>query len=72
MPPNPQCTALAAAKTRSGLSYGDIAVKIGSSEQHVIDICTGTQKPTPAEFNALAGALGIQSQVPATSAHTTR
>ncbi|KAJ7144912.1 hypothetical protein C8R43DRAFT_1130335 [Mycena crocata] len=72
MAPSPQCSALAAAKDRSGLSYGDIAAKIGKSEQHVIDICTGAQKPTTEEFNALARALGIQSQAPAISAHTTK
>ncbi|KAJ7042077.1 hypothetical protein C8F04DRAFT_1078222 [Mycena alexandri] len=73
MAPNPQCSALAAAKDRSaGLSYSDIAGKIGKSEQHVIDICTGTQRPTTEEFNALAKALGIQSQAPAISAHTTK
>ncbi|KAJ7184454.1 hypothetical protein C8R46DRAFT_1208650 [Mycena filopes] len=72
MAPNPQCSALAAAKDRSGMSYGDIAAKIGKTEQHVIDICTGTQRPTTDEFNALAKALGIQSQAPAISAHTTK
>ncbi|KAJ7118901.1 hypothetical protein C8R44DRAFT_624990 [Mycena epipterygia] len=72
MAPNPQCTALAAAKDRSGLSYGDIAGKIGKTEQHVIDICTGAQKPTTDEFNALARALGIQSAPPADSAHATK
>ncbi|KAJ7460863.1 hypothetical protein B0H11DRAFT_2227892 [Mycena galericulata] len=72
MAPNPQCSALAAAKDRSGLSYGDIAAKIGKSEQHVVDICTGAQKPTTEEFNALARALGIQSSAPAISAHATK
>ncbi|KAF7353784.1 Short-chain dehydrogenase/reductase family protein [Mycena venus] len=60
--PPPQCSALAAAKERSGLSYTAIAGKIGKSEQHVIDICTGAQKPTTEEFNALAEALDIQNQ----------
>ncbi|KAJ7885401.1 hypothetical protein B0H13DRAFT_2343273 [Mycena leptocephala] len=72
MAPNPQCTALAAAKTKANMSYLDIASKIGTSEQHVIDICTGAQKPTPNEFNALAQVLGIQSQAPAIAAHTTK
>jgi len=72
MAPNPQCTALAAAKDRSGLSYGDIAAKINKSEQHVIDICTGTQRPTTEEFDALAKALGIHSAVPANSAHAAK
>ncbi|KAJ7221559.1 hypothetical protein GGX14DRAFT_337423, partial [Mycena pura] len=55
----PQCKALAAAKNKSGLSYGQIAQRIGSTEQRVIDICTGVESPTTAEFNALAQALGI-------------
>ncbi|KAJ7253365.1 hypothetical protein B0H12DRAFT_1116867 [Mycena haematopus] len=73
MAPNPQCAALAAAKQKKGMSYAAIATEIGTSEQHVIDICTGTQKPTTAEFNALAKALGISSsQAPANSAHVTK
>ncbi|KAJ7491122.1 hypothetical protein FB451DRAFT_1389857 [Mycena latifolia] len=72
MAPNPQCSALAAAKNKSGMSYGDIASRIGRSEQEVINICTGAQKPTAAEFNALATALGIQSSAPAISAHATK
>jgi len=71
MAPNPQCTALAAAKDRSKMSYGDIAAKIGQTEQHVVDICTGVQKPTNQEFDALARALGI-SNAPAIPAHTTK
>ncbi|KAF5374166.1 hypothetical protein D9615_008903 [Tricholomella constricta] len=69
MAPDPQCTALAAAKEKSGLSYADIASKIGQSEQHVIDICTGKVKPTAAEFDALAKALNISGGVPKDSAH---
>jgi len=72
MDPNPQCSALAAAKVKSGMSYADIAARIGKNEQHVIDICTGAQKPTTDEFNALARVLGIQSSPPANSAHATK
>ncbi|KAJ6606311.1 hypothetical protein DFH09DRAFT_1299577 [Mycena vulgaris] len=72
MAPNPQCTALATAKDRSGMSYSDIGSKIGKSEQEVINICTGAQKPTTDEFNALARALGIQSSAPPISAHATK
>jgi len=54
--------ALAAAKTKSGLSYTQIAQRIGLSEQRVIDICTGAQRPTTTEFNALAQALGVQDR----------
>jgi len=72
MAPNPQCSALSAAKDRSKMSYADIANKIGKSEQHVIDICTGSQRPTADEFNALARVLGIQSEAPAISAHITK
>ncbi|KAF7323325.1 Transcription factor [Mycena chlorophos] len=71
MPPNPQCSALAAAKDRSGMSYGAIAGKVGLSEQKVIDICTGAQQATTSEFNAIANALGI-SNAPATAAHATK
>ncbi|KAF8628302.1 hypothetical protein AX17_006005 [Amanita inopinata Kibby_2008] len=70
MAPDPQCAAVAAAKDRSGLSYSQIASKIGSTEQHVIDICTGTQRPSAAEFQALAVALGITTPLPHNSAHT--
>ncbi|KAJ7778682.1 hypothetical protein DFH07DRAFT_795573 [Mycena maculata] len=72
MAPNPQCAALAAAKARTGLSYADIAARIDKTEQHVIDICTGKQRPTSSEFNELARVLGIQDAPPATSAHATK
>lgn len=52
--PNPQCSALAAAKQRSGLSYADIATKINKSEQHVIDgVClyVAIDKPIDALSN---------------------
>ncbi|KAF8962144.1 hypothetical protein BDZ97DRAFT_1826567 [Flammula alnicola] len=54
MAPNAQCAALAAAKEKKGLSWGQIASALGQSEQHVIDIVTGQSKPTEAEFNAIA------------------
>ncbi|GLB40940.1 putative helix-turn-helix XRE-family like proteins [Lyophyllum shimeji] len=69
MAPDPQCTALAAAKEKSGLSYADIAQKINKSEQHVIDICTGKQKPNKDEFDALAKALNITAPVPRDNSH---
>ncbi|KAI0686456.1 hypothetical protein BC835DRAFT_1379589 [Cytidiella melzeri] len=72
MAPNPQCAALAAAKDRKGLSYSQIAEKIGQSEKHVIDICTGVAVPTTAEFDALANALDIKQQPPHDSAHRTK
>ncbi|KAK1229250.1 hypothetical protein PQX77_006745 [Marasmius sp. AFHP31] len=71
MAPDPQCAALNAAKTKKGLSYAQIAEKIGQTEQHVTDICTGKQKPTQAEFNALATALDITTPAPHDSAHAT-
>ncbi|KAF8329230.1 hypothetical protein F5887DRAFT_956745 [Amanita rubescens] len=70
MAPNPQCAALAAAKAKSGLSYGQIAEKIGTNEQHVIDICTGAKKPTASEFTSLANVLNITDALPHDSAHT--
>ncbi|KAI0323755.1 hypothetical protein GY45DRAFT_1376092 [Cubamyces sp. BRFM 1775] len=72
MAPNPQCAALAAAMQKQGLSYAQVAQKIGKSEQHVIDICTGAATPTTDEFNALARALGITSAPPHDAAHSTK
>ncbi|CAL1710968.1 unnamed protein product [Somion occarium] len=72
MAPNPQCAALAAAKDRKGLSYQQIAQQIGTSEHHVIDVCTGTVVPTSAEFDALARALDIKAAPPHDSAHKTK
>ncbi|GJE92422.1 hypothetical protein PsYK624_085760 [Phanerochaete sordida] len=72
MAPNPQCAAVAAAKEKSGLSYADIAGKIGQSEQHVIDVCTGKTTPTKDEFDALARALNITAPPPHDAAHATK
>ncbi|KAH9950755.1 hypothetical protein B0H21DRAFT_721511 [Amylocystis lapponica] len=69
MAPSPQCKALAAAKDKKGLSYAAIASQLGSSEQHVIDICTGASTPTTTEFNRLAQVLDITSPPPTDSAH---
>ncbi|KAF9044224.1 hypothetical protein BJ165DRAFT_1479897 [Panaeolus papilionaceus] len=66
---DPRCTAVANAKKNSGLSYSQIAAKLGKSEQHVIDICTGTSRPNDAEFKALADALGITGPLPTDSNH---
>ncbi|KAJ3776172.1 hypothetical protein FB446DRAFT_324261 [Lentinula raphanica] len=55
----------------TGMSYKQIATKVGKPEQHVIDVCTGTVKPTAAEFNALATVLGITDAPPHDSAHAT-
>ncbi|KAI0916258.1 hypothetical protein AcW1_009916 [Taiwanofungus camphoratus] len=69
MAPSPQCSALAAAKDKKGLSYGQIATQLNVSEQRVIDICTGAAVPTTSEFNSLASVLGIKAPVPQDSAH---
>jgi len=71
MAPNPQCAALAAAKDKKGLSYAEIAGKLGISEQRVVDICTGAAVPTTGEFNSLANVLDITSPAPRDSAHVT-
>ncbi|KAL0575433.1 Nuclear pore complex nucleoporin component [Marasmius crinis-equi] len=71
MAPDPQCAALNAAKTKKGLTYAQIAEKIGQTEAHVTDVCTGKVKPTQAEFNALAQALDIKDSPPSDSAHAT-
>ncbi|KAA1472673.1 hypothetical protein DENSPDRAFT_881438 [Dentipellis sp. KUC8613] len=72
MAPSPQCTALAAAINRTGVSYGQLAGQLGTTEQHVIDIVTGKTPATTAEFNSLARALGITDVPPHTGAHTTK
>jgi len=69
MAPSPQCAALAAAIQRKGVTYGQIASQIGSSEQRVIAVVTGTAQPTRTEFDSLARVLGITDQVPMSPAH---
>ncbi|PCH38938.1 hypothetical protein WOLCODRAFT_167714 [Wolfiporia cocos MD-104 SS10] len=69
MAPNPQCSALAAAKDKKGLSYSQIASQIGISEQRVVDICTGAAVATTGEFNSLATVLDIKTPPPHDSAH---
>ncbi|KIM81296.1 hypothetical protein PILCRDRAFT_8958 [Piloderma croceum F 1598] len=69
MAPNPSCSAVASAKEKSGLTYAQIASKIGQPEQHVIDVCTGKATPTASEYKALAGALGMTAQVPNDTTH---
>ncbi|KZT02941.1 uncharacterized protein LAESUDRAFT_660808 [Laetiporus sulphureus 93-53] len=70
MAPNPQCTALAAAKDKKGaFSYSEIASKLYLSEQRIIDICTGAAVPTTGEFDSLAQILDIKSPPPHDSAH---
>ncbi|TFY64539.1 hypothetical protein EVG20_g5916 [Dentipellis fragilis] len=72
MAPSPQCTALAAAISRKGVSYGQLAGQLGTTEQHVIDIVTGKTTATTAEFNSLARALGITDVPPHDGAHSTK
>ncbi|KAI0764980.1 hypothetical protein C8Q74DRAFT_1370861 [Fomes fomentarius] len=72
MAPNPQCAALAAAKEKKGLSYGQIAQQLGKPEAHVIDICTGKSTPTNDEFSALARVLDITSAPPRDASHVTK
>ncbi|KLO07562.1 hypothetical protein SCHPADRAFT_909362 [Schizopora paradoxa] len=68
---DPRCSALANAMKNKGMSYGQLATKLGTTEQHVSDICTGSTRPTDDEFNQLSGALGI-SNVPHTGVHSTK
>ncbi|KAF9527172.1 hypothetical protein CPB83DRAFT_856490 [Crepidotus variabilis] len=70
MSPDPRCSALKSAMEKQGLDYAGLGKKIGKSEKHVEDICTGASRPTDAEFNALSEALGI-SNVPHTGVHST-
>ncbi|KIK57332.1 hypothetical protein GYMLUDRAFT_246982 [Collybiopsis luxurians FD-317 M1] len=71
MAPDPKCSAVNAALQRSGMTYGQLASRVGVSEQRVITICTGADRPTDSEFNALASALGM-ANVPHSGAHTTK
>ncbi|KAI9465812.1 hypothetical protein BJY52DRAFT_488398 [Lactarius psammicola] len=54
-----------------GISYSQLAQRVNSSEQRVVDICTGKAQPTTKEFNDLATTLGI-SNPPRDAAHATR
>ncbi|KIJ62287.1 hypothetical protein HYDPIDRAFT_94848 [Hydnomerulius pinastri MD-312] len=63
MAPSPQCSAVSSAMQRQGLSYSQLASKVGTSEARVQEICTGTVHPTQNEFNSLAQALGISNPV---------
>ncbi|KZV71078.1 hypothetical protein PENSPDRAFT_650972 [Peniophora sp. CONT] len=72
MAPSPQCAALNAAFQRKGMSYGQIASRLGTNEQHVIDVCTGAKQPTQAEFEGLARVLDITGPVPQSPAHQTK
>ncbi|KAH8695413.1 hypothetical protein BGW36DRAFT_382653 [Talaromyces proteolyticus] len=64
MSSQPQCPAVKAAMDRSGYSFGNIAEKMGTSENHIKKICTGTEDPTAAEFSLLAGVLDITEPLP--------
>ncbi|KAJ3487348.1 hypothetical protein NLI96_g3601 [Meripilus lineatus] len=68
---DPKCTALAAAKARAGLSYGQIATQLGEPENRIVAICTGQAVPTDQEFNKLAQVLGIKDQPSHTGVHAT-
>jgi len=71
MASNHECAALAAAKQRTGLSYGQIAERVNSTEQRITGICTGKIVPTQVEFDAITVALGIQDKAPRDAAHKT-
>ncbi|KAI0057166.1 hypothetical protein BV25DRAFT_1453674 [Artomyces pyxidatus] len=72
MPPSPQCTALNAAISRKGVTYGQLAQQMGTSEQHIIDVCTGHVTATTSEFKTLASVLGISDVPPHDPAHLTK
>ncbi|KAI0266364.1 hypothetical protein BC834DRAFT_969404 [Gloeopeniophorella convolvens] len=71
MAPSPQCSALNAAINRQGVTYAQLAQRVGVSEQRVIDVVTGKDVATTTEFNALASALGI-TNAPHDAAHATK
>jgi len=68
---DPRCSALASAMANKGVSYETLATKLGTSKQHVVDICEGSSRPTDAEFKQLSAALGI-ADVPHTGVHATK
>ncbi|KAF8884406.1 hypothetical protein CPB84DRAFT_1964966 [Gymnopilus junonius] len=70
MAPDPRCTALAAVMQKQGVTYAQLATKIGTNEKHVTDVLTGSSRPTDAEFKAIATALGL-TDVPHTGVHST-
>ncbi|KAF9223124.1 hypothetical protein BS17DRAFT_818016 [Gyrodon lividus] len=70
MAPSHECTAVASAMQRKGLSYAQLASQVRSTEQRVQQICTGQVHPTQAEFNSLAQVLGI-ANAPRHAAHAT-
>ncbi|KAI0049378.1 hypothetical protein FA95DRAFT_1557037 [Auriscalpium vulgare] len=72
MAPSPQCSALNAAISRKGISYKDLATQMGTSEQHIIDVCTGSVTATSGEFNNLAKVLGISDVPPHSPSHLTK
>ncbi|KAI0001148.1 hypothetical protein BJV77DRAFT_262584 [Russula vinacea] len=58
-----QCTALSNAIARQGVSYAQIAMRVGTTEKRIIDIVSGKERPTQQEFNKLATSLGITNPV---------
>ncbi|KAI0317699.1 hypothetical protein OF83DRAFT_1119861 [Amylostereum chailletii] len=72
MAPPTHCAALNAAITKTGMSYGQIAQQMGTSEAYVSDVCSGRVHPTAAEFSKLSSVLGITDAPPRDSAHATK
>ncbi|KAI0254529.1 hypothetical protein BJV78DRAFT_923634 [Lactifluus subvellereus] len=64
MASNGQCAGLTNAIRGKGITYAQLAQRIGSTEQRVSDICSGKQSATQKEFNDLAAALGMTNLGP--------
>ncbi|KAG2125660.1 hypothetical protein DEU56DRAFT_916393 [Suillus clintonianus] len=58
------CQAFAGALANKGMNAQQLAVATGSDQTRMSQICAGTATPTTAEYNKIAGALGLGS-VPA-------
>ncbi|KAJ3521883.1 hypothetical protein NM688_g8956 [Phlebia brevispora] len=71
MAPVPQCPAVASAMKSKGMSYKDIADKMGKDESFVMGLCTGAFRPASNDFNALAAALEMKDAPPHDAAHLT-
>jgi len=68
MSANPVCPAVRAAKDKQGISYAQLAEKVGKPEDQVINILSGSA-PSQDSVRAVASALNISGPVPQDSKH---
>ncbi|KIM59879.1 hypothetical protein SCLCIDRAFT_1217321 [Scleroderma citrinum Foug A] len=53
------CNAITAAMNNRGLTYDQLAQRVGSNAARVQQICTGQAHPTTQEFNSIARELNL-------------